>query len=651
MGPRFQLVSSLLETFYSLTVENKESILMYLDSKKEEFMLAISKGIGSSLPLNKLKWVRMFRLLATNNYFSSEEVAAILAAIRRDYRMHTDNVDFMRDVLQQLKEVANHYPYETHACFSEDVEVQYNDFKDWRMKEDIDSNMQSEDPYKTSELYTMKTSLGLDVYMFLSEMETFCRTKECINDILFLWASDFYTNLYVDNDRHHVWTKEYLEWACRLVDDIKLGQQETDEVVEKMMEKIFVESKNIFETSNDPVFMPKEFAEPFYHLLRQSIKTLSKSKAEILLSETMKVFTKFQPEFESRVKCYDKICNKKSYYWMNMSLFKIFKYLLKFKEISIWEGELFFGIFWFLDMLSSNSINTPALNNLKKESNKSLCILANKSTLNMPELDELINSSLQAMLDLMTQKKESLNHFEEGQVAKAFSLIKGLWIKRSPKSFSVVGMVIENLKDTSDWIRENIAKHWQTLFSPHDFSRKNKFNISPFYKQRLFSIAFPALLESYKKAQESMQNGEDGIIPLPTVSRLIIPICSESSYELYKDYLGDLLPLIVYSLSIDDKNIKEICLKMIKKLLEQEDHQGLDIPELTWSLVQSLDRSSSTFVKNLTLIWMDTILLESDASILKYREGVIAKAKMFLDDKKRSTRKLAVKCVNDWSIA
>jgi hypothetical protein len=81
-----------------------------------------------------------------------------------------------------------------------------------------------------------------------------------------------------------------------------------------MMEKIFVESKNIFETSNDPVFMPKEFAEPFYHLLRQSIKTLSKSKAEILLSETMKVFTKFQPEFESRVKCYDKICNKKSYY-------------------------------------------------------------------------------------------------------------------------------------------------------------------------------------------------------------------------------------------------------------------------------------------------------------------------------------------------
>jgi hypothetical protein len=55
MGPRFQLVSSLLETFYSLTVENKESILMYLDSKKEEFMLAISKGIGSSLPLNKLK--------------------------------------------------------------------------------------------------------------------------------------------------------------------------------------------------------------------------------------------------------------------------------------------------------------------------------------------------------------------------------------------------------------------------------------------------------------------------------------------------------------------------------------------------------------------------------------------------------------------
>lgn len=162
------------------------------------------------------------------------------------------------------------------------------------------------------------------------------------------------------------------------MDDVKLGQVETDQVVEKMMEKIFLESKRIFETSTDPVFMPKEFAEPFYHLLRQSIKALSKEKAEILLGEIIKFFMVFQPEFETRVKCYDKICNHKSYYCMNMSLFKIFKYLLKYKEISIYESDLFYNIFCFLDMISLNKINTPALNNLRKEANKSITIIINK---------------------------------------------------------------------------------------------------------------------------------------------------------------------------------------------------------------------------------------------------------------------------------
>lgn len=57
---------------------------------------------------------------------------------------------------------------------------------------------------------------------------------------------------------------------------------------------------------------------------------------------------------------------------MNMSLFKIFKYLLKYKEISIIDGEILYSIFGFLNMLSMNSINTPALNNLRKEANASL---------------------------------------------------------------------------------------------------------------------------------------------------------------------------------------------------------------------------------------------------------------------------------------
>jgi len=57
---------------------------------------------------------------------------------------------------------------------------------------------------------------------------------------------------------------------------------------------------------------------------------------------------------------------------MNMSLFKIFKYLIKFKEVSIIDSEILYNTFCFLSMLSMNPLETPALNNLRKEANRSL---------------------------------------------------------------------------------------------------------------------------------------------------------------------------------------------------------------------------------------------------------------------------------------
>jgi hypothetical protein len=651
IASKFDLIITLLETFFSLTIDNSHEIMDMLKRNKESMMMALSKGLDSSLLLNKLKSIRLFKILSVNSYFSAEEVKAIMTVVRTEYRSHVAHQEFMGDVQSELKEICNFFPYETHECFWQDIELQYEDFKNWRMIEEEDKNMESDDPYKAHELYKIKSSLGIGVHMFLNEMEAFCRTKECINDILYLCASDFYTNLYIDNERHHMWTKEYLDCACRLIDDVKLGQVETDQVVEKMMEKIFVESKRIFETSTDPVFMPKEFAEPFYHLLRQSIKALSREKAEILLGEMIKFFMVFQPEFETRVKCYDKICNHKSYYWMNMSLFKIFKYLLKYKEISIYESDLFYSIFTFLDMISLNNINTPALNNLRKEANKSITIIINKCTYWIPELDELLDSSINKCLELMQEKPKELTNKQESSVAKAFAIIKGLSIKGSPRSYKAIQAIISLLKDTNEVMRECISKFWPSLFVPNDLSRKNNFNISPFYKQRLFSIAFPALMKSYRESKSSIERGKNEGLPMVFVSKLIIPICSESSYELYHDYMDELLPLMVYSLSMNDDKIKEICLKMIKKLLEQENQKGLNIEDLTQNLINCIHKDMNLFVKNLALICMDLILNCGNPRILLYKKTLLSKVKLFLDDKKRSTRKLAVKCYNDWSIA
>lgn len=241
-----------------------------------------------------------------------------------------------------------------------------------------------------------------------------------------------------------------------------------------------------------------------------------------------------------------------------MSIFKILKYLLKYKEISIWNEETFVKIFSFLSTLSLNQIDTPALNNLKKEANKCLSILINKCTHTMQELDELVENLITTTLDLIKSGKEEISTIEDSTIGQAFSVIKGLAIKGSPTSYKVVQQIINALKGSTGAALQSVAKYWNILLSPHDFTKKNKFNISPFYKQRLFSIAFPALIENYRGIHKEFSEEKADESMLVFISKLIIPICSESSYELYKDYMKELLPLILHALTLKDETIKNI---------------------------------------------------------------------------------------------
>ena len=172
---------------------------------------------------------------------------------------------------------------------------------------------------------------------------------------------------------------------------------------------------------------------------------------------------------------------------MNMTLFKILKYLMKYKEINILDPVTFTNVFGFLSMLSLNSIATPALNNLKKEANKTICMLCNKCSQTIPEFEEMIEKIISDALDFIKNKTEDLESIEDSTIAQAFGIIKGLAIKGSPKSFQIIKSIIEQLKTASDPVLRTIVKYWPVLFSAHDFNKKNKFNIFPFYN---FSILF-----------------------------------------------------------------------------------------------------------------------------------------------------------------
>jgi len=89
---------------------------------------------------------------------------------------------------------------------------------------------------------------------------------------------------------------------------------------------------------------------------------------------------------------------------------------------------------------------------------------------------------------------------------------------------------------------------------------------------------------------------------------------------------------------------------MIQKLLENQNINGLNMKELTKSLVLALGKRLKMPTKNSILICLDLALTAGDDRVLDYRKQVISQVRNLLDDRKRSTRRLAVKCVNDWSL-
>lgn len=67
-----------------------------------------------------------------NNFFNTEELKGILAFIRIEYRKQSNNLEFIRDMLLEILDISNKYPYEVQEVFAEDIQTQYNDFTEMR---------------------------------------------------------------------------------------------------------------------------------------------------------------------------------------------------------------------------------------------------------------------------------------------------------------------------------------------------------------------------------------------------------------------------------------------------------------------------------------------------------------------------------------
>jgi hypothetical protein len=114
---------------------------------------------------------------------------------------------------------------------------------------------------------------------------------------------------------------------------------------------------------------------------------------------------------------------------------------------------------------------------------------------------------------------------------------------------------------------------------------------------------------------------------------------------LYKDYIEEVIPLVIGSLNMD-KSVAGTSLKLIQKLLKDSPKaaQSINLPKLIENLGKMVERPNIGMEnKNLILACLIDLLASFPEAVQKYSKYVILKTKPLLDDRKRSTRRLAVK--------
>ena len=167
-----------------------------------------------------------------------------------------------------------------------------------------------------------------------------------------------------------------------------ISQEVKDAAVEQFLNYVFEKAWEIFESDGAPVFMCKDFGNPFYKIIETSLRVLSEEKCVGIMDEIVELFTKYMPDFQEKIKCVDNACDDDSAFCMNLIIFKLFWFILLFKKIMIKDLLTLQKMIEFLHLFSLCEMDTPPINSIWIIANESICILVNKSSL---ECDIILN--------------------------------------------------------------------------------------------------------------------------------------------------------------------------------------------------------------------------------------------------------------------
>ncbi|CAH0485091.1 unnamed protein product [Peronospora farinosa] len=194
-------------------------------------------------------------------------------------------------------------------------------------------------------------------------------------------------------------------------------------------------------------------------------------------------------------------------------------------------------------------------------------------------------------------------------------------------------------------LRKEVAKTFHVLVSeyPDVLNRKCGAFITFLYRQRMFDQVFPLLLEFIRA-----HIGEEISVAALIAFALVI---AHSPKAVYQPHLAQIFPLMLQALNTDDRELGSAAIQTFKPLLlDSVESAKPFLKDVFPGLLKQAQFGSNAKDRYAALECLAKLATIPYELVHPYKDTVLRKLLLVLDDRKRLVRHMAVRVRNRWSI-
>ncbi|KAG7379418.1 mms19 nucleotide excision repair [Phytophthora pseudosyringae] len=208
-----------------------------------------------------------------------------------------------------------------------------------------------------------------------------------------------------------------------------------------------------------------------------------------------------------------------------------------------------------------------------------------------------------------------------------------------------VSMEQEGDDEQAAALRMEVAKTFKLLVSeyPDVLNRKCGAFITFLYRQRMFDLVFPVLLE-YIRAHIGEETSVAALVAFAQV-------IAHSPKAVYLPHLAQIFPLMVQALNTDDRELGSAAIQTFKPLLlESVESAKPFLKDVFPGLLKQAQFGPGAKDRYAALECLAKLATIPYELVHPYKDTVLRKLLLVLDDRKRLVRHMAVRVRNRWSI-